>query len=330
FANSQKKTKRFEVLNFGMSAFSTGQEYLQYLCQVQKYKPDIVLVVYHYGDLEENIPLSTDGASVCRPTFVLDDKNNLVLDWSNFHYWLVGERAKRYIAFDSLRRNSRIWGVLTRLEGSLTADKSLARIFKLLEKPMTPLWNLYLANLPRHELKTTSLSDLDPSYKLATVKPEAKESGSQASDNVTPNSSPSPNLAATHPRKPTATNSISGNASDAIAFRSLVSLQNSRWPVTEAILRQFNKACNHNGTKFAVAGLPAPNNSFLYFGQLKLLKKQANIDNFTFIDVNTTFPQLDPMQESPLFLRRYHFSKAGHKLVADTLLKGLVLDKLIN
>jgi hypothetical protein len=327
------QAQHYEVLNFGMSAFSTGQEYLQYLCQVQKYHPDIVVVIYHYGDLEENIPLSTDGASICRPTFTLDDKGNLLLDWSNFHYWLVGERAKRYIAFDGLRRNSRIWGVITRLEGTLSADKSMARIFKLLEKPMAPLWNFYLSHLPRHELKTITLSDIDPSYKLSAVKPTAVEKAPSQQDAHNPQAATKPNNLAAAPSPGLGASSAatpSANASDAIAFRNLVTLQNSRWPVTEAILRQFNKACNHNGAKFVVAGLPAPNNSILYFQQLKLLNQQAHADNFTFIDVNAEFPQLDPMQESRLFLRRYHFSKLGHKLVADTLLKGLVQDRLIN
>src|ERR1700687_5059060 len=44
-----------EVLNFGCSGYSTGQEVLQFEREVAQYKPDLSILLYNRGDSMENI-----------------------------------------------------------------------------------------------------------------------------------------------------------------------------------------------------------------------------------------------------------------------------------
>lgn len=108
-------TTRFEVMNFGCSAYSTGQQLMLYETLVRNYKPDYVVVFYSKGDSLENslesTKLSKKRKADPRPYFYLDAAGNLQVDSSV----LALNDAKLHPSpvESFLRANSCIWGVFS-------------------------------------------------------------------------------------------------------------------------------------------------------------------------------------------------------------------------
>jgi hypothetical protein len=61
---------RCEVINGGTSAYSTDQEYLLYKLDGYRYDADVVVLLFYYNDLLNNVLPSDDGTA--KPLFVLD------------------------------------------------------------------------------------------------------------------------------------------------------------------------------------------------------------------------------------------------------------------
>ncbi len=101
-----------EVLNFGVSGYSTAQEYLQLQKTVLAYQPDLIVVLYSRGDSDENtVDPAKRLTAEPRPFFYLDDLdgNKLTLDQSV----LIANKEKLTSngLLEFLRANSRIYGV---------------------------------------------------------------------------------------------------------------------------------------------------------------------------------------------------------------------------
>ncbi|MBS1992937.1 MAG: hypothetical protein JSS83_20610 [Cyanobacteria bacterium SZAS LIN-3] len=99
-----------EVLNFGVSGYSTGQELLLLKRSVLAYKPDLVVLFYNQGDSAENVfSLQNYRDSAPRPYFYLDEHDVLRQD----SRVLISSKAR--LESDSLieylRSHSRIFGV---------------------------------------------------------------------------------------------------------------------------------------------------------------------------------------------------------------------------
>lgn len=106
---------RFEVMNFGCSSYSTGQQLLLYETLVRTYKPDYVVVFYSKGDSLENslesTKLSKKRKADPRPYFYLDEAGKLQIDSSVL---ALNEAKLHPSTVESfLRANSCIWGVLS-------------------------------------------------------------------------------------------------------------------------------------------------------------------------------------------------------------------------
>ena len=121
--------QHFEVINFGCSSYSTGQQLEQYRQQVQKYDPDAVVLLYNRGDSLENVikPGAKLSAIEPRPYFYLNEKDSLCIDKSI----LAADRDKLQPnpILDFLRANSRIYGVFSQAHLSLTLNDSRYRKF---------------------------------------------------------------------------------------------------------------------------------------------------------------------------------------------------------
>ena len=67
---ADRTISQFEVINFGCSSYSTGQELLQYEQQVDNYNPDAVVLLYNRGDSLENVVKAKDRKRAeARPLF---------------------------------------------------------------------------------------------------------------------------------------------------------------------------------------------------------------------------------------------------------------------
>lgn len=113
-----------EVINFGCSSYSTGQEYLQLKNEVAQYKPDITIVMYNRGDNLENVrdPMSLKVEP--RPYFYLDPATGALTQDS-----LILERNKDALTPNAvqsfLSKNSRIYGVFSQTNLALSINEAL-------------------------------------------------------------------------------------------------------------------------------------------------------------------------------------------------------------
>lgn len=118
----------FEVINFACSGYSTAQEYVQYTHEVEQYKPDVTVVLMHWGNTTANIvdPKRRNKAQP-RPYFYLDQsgklqQDNSVIDW----YYAPGSENSAWAkTINWLQLNSRIYGVLTQTDMALNNNEKV-------------------------------------------------------------------------------------------------------------------------------------------------------------------------------------------------------------
>jgi lysophospholipase L1-like esterase len=128
---------RTEVINFGCSGYSSGQEVLQFEQQVAQYRPDLTIVLYNRGDAVESVRKPTDFSCEPRPYFYLDQNNVLHQD---DHILQAYQKALQpNMVLDFLRRNSRIYGVLSHSDMNLSIHEPLYRKLRgWVLKPFAP------------------------------------------------------------------------------------------------------------------------------------------------------------------------------------------------
>jgi len=105
-----------QVLDFGVSGYSTVQEYLQLKKQVLKYKPDLILLCYNSRDCFENWSPPDEVLTNVRPAALHLPGRKLVVDTSPVTQWMKTPRAKFLKQVEFLRQNSRLWGLYSAAE----------------------------------------------------------------------------------------------------------------------------------------------------------------------------------------------------------------------
>lgn len=118
-----KNQQHAEVINFGCSSYSNGQEALQLEEQVAAYHPDLVVLMYNRGDYLENIRDPSTLKAEPRPYFHMDDSGNLVQDNTIMDVNRNNFRPDPVVDF--LRRNSRVYGVLSHTGLTLSLNEPL-------------------------------------------------------------------------------------------------------------------------------------------------------------------------------------------------------------
>lgn len=132
--NSKGLAKRFEVINFACSSYSTGQEVLQFERQVKAYQPDLTILLYNRGDNVENVRKPTKLDVEPRPYFYIDQLGKLAQD----NHVLVAQANKLQPDkfADYLRRHSRLYGVLSHANLNLSiSDGFYRKVRSLVLKP---------------------------------------------------------------------------------------------------------------------------------------------------------------------------------------------------
>lgn len=282
--NAGLANKKYEVLNFGMGGYSTGQEYYQWLRDVAGYEPDITIVCFHALDSGENrTPESKEPSP--RPYFAVTPEGKLVSDFSYLDKYLASDNARLLTKLDWLRRNCRLWGVIAKTDMNMAGNKYY--------KPIHDLFNRFM---PKGKA-------LPPEM----VQPEREVVTALDAEHAAADAAP---FNAEHKGVPNSDFQMYQWASD------------QNFNITAAIFRRFNHAVRAQGGRLIVAPLPAPNNMLFYLQEISNLKKLGASQGFEVVNLNEVFPSLAPLQESPLFYH-IHYSPAGHKLVADTLYKHL-------
>lgn len=290
-----------EVLNFAMAGYSTGQEYLQYLHRVRDYQPDVTVLMYHVLDNDENVHSGViQEAAFPRPYFSLDPTGALLIDWTVLDHYLRGDRAKLMLRCDWLRRNSRIWGVLSRFDSNLKTDKTYQAIAKV--------WRTSLCFLTT-PIKTAPC-DADTSPVRSALESEARGvPGEYAPNGTDPNSAIQPLRFKT-------------SSAEAAMFNTYLKSHNCHFAVTKALIVRLSAACRESGSRLVLAALPAPSNSMFYFRELHGLRELCSKNDIEFVNLHEHFPLMEPGKPNE-YLIQSHFSKAGHRLISNLLVPHL-------
>jgi hypothetical protein len=126
FWAGHRKVNQFEVINFGCSSYSTGQELLQYRKQVLPYDVDAVVLLYNRGDTVENtLDFGKRNIAEIRPYFYVDASGQLAVDNSVLEQ-NAGKLSKNPF-WDFVRTRSRIYGALSQMNLSLSLNESRYR-----------------------------------------------------------------------------------------------------------------------------------------------------------------------------------------------------------
>ncbi len=126
---SSLSSKKFEVINFGCSGYSTAQEWLYYKRDVAKYQPDYVLVLYSRGDtLENTVEPNERLRAEPRPYYYFNKDGQLTLDRSVLDLNAAKLHPTAWQAF--LQAHSRISGVFSQANLALLLNEKLYWKFK--------------------------------------------------------------------------------------------------------------------------------------------------------------------------------------------------------
>jgi len=116
--------RRFEVINFACSSYSTGQQLLQLKSEVLAYEPDVIVLLYNRGDSIENVRDPAQRNPEPRPYFYLDSG---ALKTDNSVLTAHAARLTQSPLQQYLQRNSRIYGVFTQANLALSINEKLYR-----------------------------------------------------------------------------------------------------------------------------------------------------------------------------------------------------------
>jgi hypothetical protein len=285
---------KFEVVNFGTGGFSTGQEYLQFVQSVRAYKPDVVLLVLHQGDEEENPP---DGSKwSLRPTFVLGPDGSVGARWQEFDTWRKSRSADPLLFFDWGRRHSHIWQALLQVYDSVKNDS----VFK----------RLYNAIANTSERVQTIIQSASPESRQKLAARKANNS-----------------LTLTNERQSLCRE---GSLHENTDLSSVPYDKMKQWKLELKLLQLFDEKCHADRCKFVVASFFAveqPQLSRDTFAQhLLTIKEQAPQLGFQYIDLTPNIENAPEQKTRPVFLLA-HLSPRGHEIVSKDLTDSIEWSK---
>ncbi|MBC7999828.1 MAG: SGNH/GDSL hydrolase family protein [Leptolyngbya sp.] len=127
-ANKTADKTGYEVINFACSGYSTAQEYVQFSEEVAPYKPDVTVILMHWGNTAANIVDSKNRRNAQpRPYFYLDSEGRLLED-NSIAEWCYKQDAQNEGLIETigfLKRHSRIYGVLCQTDLALSINERL-------------------------------------------------------------------------------------------------------------------------------------------------------------------------------------------------------------
>lgn len=121
--NASMSGRKIEVLNFGVSAYSLGQEYMRLKHLALKFKPDLVIFTARPNSLLYMGHDPKQGFFNARPIFGIAGDGSLIEDRNFQKHWLASSEGQRKQATRWLRYHSRLWGVIGKSSAQITLFK---------------------------------------------------------------------------------------------------------------------------------------------------------------------------------------------------------------
>lgn len=349
-----RASAKVQVMNFGMSGFSTVQELYLFKEKIAKYKPDICILAYHVNDSDKNTNCFGIDKSLPRPYCYISANNTLMTDWQSYDSWHSSPAAEVYKQTAALRSSSRIWAVLTKIDLQLSALGWYGQLKNVFTRPAKPTAAVAMRT------SDTGIDVVGRPYVAPTVEPPGAINGAMSTEGSpaslavptgmtpangvpsalpvqapravaapVPTAMPMPVVAHPNDKAPSAVyqdrktqKEIENNHLAASQMRQALALSQLHFKVTAAVIGELNQVCRAAHCKLMVAALPAPNNSMMFFRELLSMRPLSQKCGFTFVDLNPAFPSLAPMQDSSLYYR-IHYTPQGHAVIARALEKAL-------
>lgn len=299
--------KRVQALNFGMSGYSTAQEFIQLKRQVMKYQPDLVVLCYNSRDIFENWTPPDQVITNVRPAALHLPGGKLCIDSAQVVRWFNSPRAKFLRSIDWLRQNSRIYGLWSALDLEWSQHNPWYRAFiDTLGKPKRGLEEF--RKLITEELNKKPVSQPAVAMTAAPAAPKKKPNASEgAYIQTVPNA---------HIRE-----AITKQMPETTYTKVIVQ-------TLDSILVEMRNECTAHGAKFAVALMPVRAQVCPLIGQerafgdidytqeINAMRKIFTRENIPFVNIETTAEQLPPQKQESLFYI-VHLAPPGHAFVAD-------------
>lgn len=357
----KKKTDRpVEVINFGVSGYSTAQEYLQLKKQVLAYKPDLVLLCYNSRDCFENWSPADEVLTNVRPVAVQLPGKDLAVDSFPVQQWMRTPRARFLRQFEWLREHSRLWGLFAAAEIDWSMhNETYKQLVFFLTKPGKALRKF--CNDGKIALQAAFVSKPKSSgLGEASSADKGNQTGTAAAAAAPKQAEPAVSAAKAAPKaaaQTVARNKITqASEQDKLTQASVQKLlrqaSERRHPrllhqptdpnyqmfidiTLASLLREMDRACTAGGAKFAVVGLPVRSalsvkegmttsfNGIDYNDELIMLDSICKDKAIPFINIHQSAKSLNEQNRDDLFFL-VHLKPHGHDYVAGQLAPEVV------
>lgn len=316
---------KFEVMNFGTSAASTGQEYLTFLRYVEQFKPDLTILFYDDGDEDKNLrkPLFAEW----HPHVVFGLRNGaLTASWCDFDSWLHSAQAMPVVLFERFRSSSHQWETLLSAFNRLKTNPAFKDFCLLLDK-------IHLLNAIEDALTAIfPVNKFGPDdFRKPQTEINAERQSFCSAHGIIFNESPTKAMSRfnEHDFEYGTDLIYHTHILSSEQFEFIHEQESSRWDVTLAILEQMSKECDRVGSKFAVLGFPALKSKEGFAYSFKRITDR--IPNGQKAYASDLTPMFDnacrSRKESPRF--ECHLSEAGHEVLTKVLSDYLVRNQII-
>lgn len=332
-----------QVLNFGVSGYSTVQEYLLMKREVFKYSPDMVLMGYDSRDMFENWSAPDSAISNVRPYALKLPGQKLVVDSSSVTAWMKSPRGKFLNSIEWLRANSRIWGLISAYETEASSHNEVYKaVINFFISPVKT-FKQFSKEAAQPQYWTTVADQVGKAI-IQTIKAQIQKqmpgwetSKAPLSDNQTETTPATASATQSAKASNNSTKALQAEQKDEAKYIEDEKLKKSGkifisviTNTMEALLQEFKKETDSRGCKFVVyalpsratlapiAGMDAPMLGMNHEDEVEVVQKQCQISNIPFIDSQKEATTYSNDQLGQLFYTA-HLNQAGQKYVADQL-----------
>jgi hypothetical protein len=327
-----------QVLNFGVSGYSTVQEFLLMKREVFKYSPNMVLMGYDSRDMFENWSAPDASISNLRPYALKLPDQKLLIDSGSVKAWMKSPRGKFLNSIEWLRENSRIWGLISAYE---TEASTHNEVYKA-------IINFFIS--PVKTFKQFSKDAAQPQYwssvaeqankaVVETIKAQIQKQLPGWETSKAPLSNSQSETAAKDGTSTRADKAAVGESRQVMDANYLEKERQRKSEKTfigvitntmEALLQEFKKETASHNCKFVVYALPSratlapiagmdqPMLGVNHGSEVVIVKKQCQENDIPFIDSQQVATTYSDDKLNSLFYTA-HLTPSGQRYVADQL-----------
>lgn len=327
-----------EVLNFGVSGYSTVQEYLLMKRQVFKYQPDLVLLGYDGRDMFENWASPDASLSNLRPYALKLPGRPLAIDDSSVKGWMKSPRGKFLLAIEWLRANSRIWGLFSSFETEASAHNQFYKgVINFFTEPVKTFKQFSKDAV--HPAYWTSMAGelwtaVKPSFKIEFFDNEKGGPANASSPEASPIGA-APQPVETAKSQTGALPAVKAAPADSQSTVFLGVIKDTM----AALLSEMKSECAAHQAKFMVVGMPsravlapiagmdAPTFGVDCEGELAFVQASCEQNHIPYVDALAPAKHFSNAEITRLF-HTAHMAVPGQKYLADTIVSSVA--KAIN